>query len=202
VIVRQRLRERRSPLTWVGRLLLVPVALGLVWYGAMLGALSVKVSPGAVDAISGYRSAFEFLAGLEPDDVTGQVRLIVGLSGLAAFLALGFLAWKEIPRPYLARTDLLLASGPRGVVIVEPRAIERAAEGAVGAHPAVSDASARYVDDQVTVDLNLRTAGDVSGVLREVQGRVVAALAGHGLPTVPINVNLTGFDNQRRRELA
>lgn len=178
------------------------VALGLVWYGAMLVTLSLKVSPDAVDSISGYRSAFDFLAGLEPGDVTGEVRIILGVSGLAAFLVLGFLAWKEIPRPYLARTDVTLASDPRGVVVVEPRAIERAAETGAALHPAVGDVSARFGDDEVTVDLAVSRAGDVAVVLREVQRRVADALARHELPIVPVNVAVTGFDNQRRRELA
>jgi hypothetical protein len=69
VIVRQSLRERRSPLVLLGLLLLVPVALALIWYGAMLVALAFKAPPETVNAISGYRDAYDFLASLEAGDL-------------------------------------------------------------------------------------------------------------------------------------
>ena len=201
MIARQRLRERGSPFVPLGLFLLLPVALALVWYGAMLVLLAFKAPPETVNAISGYRDAYEFLAGLEAGDVTPGVRLIVGLAGLAAFVVFGFLAWKQVPRPYLARGELTLSEGSRGVSTVEPRAVERAVEVAARAHPSISDVMARYGEDGVDVDVDLKRAGDVTDPLREVQRRVSETLQRHDLPDVPVRVTLTGFQRQRRREL-
>ena len=199
--IRQRLRGRSSPLAFLGLLLLVPLALALIWYGAMLVALAFKTSPETVNAASGYRDAYDFLAGLEAGDVSDRIRLIAGLSGLGAFVIFGLLAWKQVPRPYLARGDLTLSDDGRGTSTVEPRAVERAAEVAARADPSVSDATARHGEDGIDVDIDVRRAGDVVETLRRVQHRVGEALHRHGLPDVPISVTLTGFDRQRRREL-
>lgn len=201
-MLRQRLRIRRSPLAYLGRALLVLFSLALVWYGLMLVLLSVKVSPDSVDAISGYRSAYDELADLTPQDITGQTRLIAGLAGLAAFLVFGYLALKELPRPYLARGDLRLAEDGRGVTEVEPRAIERVAEVVAGGQADVSSARARYGTDVLTLDVTVRRARGVPEALREAQRRVRAALDDHGLPALPVDVTLTGFDRQQRRELS
>lgn len=201
MIVRQSLRERRSPLVLLGLLLLVPVALALIWYGAMLVALAFKAPPETVNEISGYRDAYDFLASLEAGDVTGRVRLIASLAGLAAFVVFSFLAWKQVPRTYLARGELALSEGRRGTSTVEPRAVERAAEVAARAHPSISDAMGRYGEDGVEVDVDLKRVGDVAGTLREVQRRVGESLLRHDLPEVPVSVTLTGLERQRRREL-
>lgn len=201
-MLRQRLRARTSPLAYLGRALLVLASLALVWYGIMLLLLALKFSPDTVNALSGYRDAYDYLAGLDEDDASGRVRLIAGLAGLAAFFLFGLLAWKEIPRPYLARSELALDDEPRGVVTVEPRAIERAAESAALEHPGVSSASARFGSDDVAVDVEVRRAREVAGALHAVQGRVREALRRHGLPALPVNVTLTGFDRKQRRELA
>jgi hypothetical protein len=201
VILRQSVREHRSPFVYLGLLLLVPVALALIWYGLMLVALAFKVSPQDVNAISGYRDAYEFLAGLEAPDVTRMIRLITALAGLAAFLIFGFLAWKLIPRPYLARGELTLSEDRRGTSTLEPRAVERAVEIAAREHSAVGDAKARYGDDGIEVDVDLARAQDVPDTLREVQRGVREGLRRHDLPDVPVSVTLTGLDRQRRREL-
>jgi hypothetical protein len=201
VILRQSVREHRSPFVSVGLLLLVPVALALIWYGLMLVALAFKVSPQDVNAISGYRDAYDFLAGLEAADVTRTIRLITALAGLAAFLIFGFLAWKLIPRPYLARSELTLGEDRRGTSTVEPRAVERAVEVAAREHSSVGDAKARYGDDGVEVDVDLVRAQDVPDTLREVQRAAREALQRHDLPEMPVSVTLTGLDRQRRREL-
>jgi hypothetical protein len=201
VILRQSVREHRSPFVYLGLLLLVPVALALIWYGLMLVALAFKVSPQDVNAISGYRDAYEFLAGLEAPDVTRMIRLITALAGLAAFLIFGFLAWKLIPRPYLARGELTLSEDRRGTSTLEPRAVERAVEIAAREHSSVGDARARYGDDGIEVDVDLARAQDVPDTLREVQRGVREALQRHDLPEVPVSVTLTGLDRQRRREL-
>jgi len=201
-MLRQRLRSRTSPVAYLGKAVLIVISLALIWYGLMLALLALKVSPGSIDAVSGYRSAYDYLAGLVPTDVDGQVRLIAGLGGFAAFLLFGYLALKAIPRPYLARRDLRLAEDERGTLDVEPRAIERIAEAAAGEHPAVSTATGRYGTDELSVDLSVERARDLTDTLNDVQDRVHRALHVHGLPATPVNVTLTGFDRKRRRELS
>ncbi len=199
---RQRLRSRTSPIAYVGRAILILVAVGLLWYGLMMVLLALKVSPDAIDAISGYRTAYDYLAALVADDVGGSTRLITALAGVAGFLLFGYLALKEIPRPYLARTDLRLREDDRGVVDVRPRAIERIAETAAGEHPAVSSATGRYGTDELAVDLGVKRARDLDETLSDVQGRVLHALSDQELPPTPVVVTLTGFDRKQRRELS
>lgn len=196
--IRQRLRGRDSPLAILGLLLLVPVALALIWYGAMLVALAFKVDPETVNTISGYRDVYDFLAGLVPADFTSTVRLITALGGLAAFLLFGLLALKQVPRPYLARGPLTLAGDERGTLTVEPRAVERAAEVAACAHPSVTDATGRYVENGIELEIDVKRAGDLPDTLREVQQRVGEALRQHDLPDGPVSVTLAGFDSGRR----
>ena len=199
---RQRVRERTSVLGMVGRLVPLVLALALIWYGAMLVLLAVKVAPSTVNRLSGYRTAYNYLSGLTPADVAGGgTRAILAGAGLAAFLVFGFLAFKQLPRPYLARRELSLTADRRGEVVVEPRAIERVAEVAAKAHPAVSEARGRYSVDDLTVDVNVRRARDVAQILQSAQGRVVAALEQHELPAIPVNITLIGYDSRSRREL-
>lgn len=203
--MRQRVRAESSPLAYVGRLLLALVCLATIWYGLMLVLLSLKVSPEAVERISGYRTAFEFLERLGPDGFPGgTARLIVAAVGLLAFLVFLFLALRELPRPYLARRELVLAEDHRGALTVEPRAIERAAEAAASQNPAVASAVGRYGGEDLSVDVNVRRASDGASALEDVRGRVSDALGRHDLPPVPVNVTLTGFhlEEQRRRELS
>lgn len=200
---RQRLRQRTSPLVLPGRLLTLVLGLVLVWYGLMTVLLALKVSPATVNSISGYRTAFDWLSGLTPADVDGDTtRAIIAAVGVVAFLLFGYLAFRELPRPYLARRDLdLTVDDDRGEVTVEPRAIERLAEVAASSHPAVSAARGRYGIDDLAVDLTVRRARDLATTLEDAQRRVVHALEQHELPAMPVNVTLTGYDRQHRREL-
>jgi hypothetical protein len=200
-MLRQRIRARRSPLALLGRLLLLVLSLALVWYGLMVVLLALKVSPQTVNALSGYRSAYDFLAGLEPADITGRVRIVAGLGGALSFLLFGYLALKSLAYPYLARSELLLGEAGRGVDVVEPRAVERAVEGAVRSHPAIEAASARYGTDDVNVSVRVNDARAAGSALREVRGRGREALAQHELPLLPVNVILTGFEKPKGREL-
>ena len=184
-----------------GTVVLIVIGLGLIWYGLMVVLLAFKASPSFVNEVSGYRTAYDYLAGLNPSDITARVRLIAGLAGLATFILFAFLAWKQLPRPYLARSDLLLRDDARGTLIVEPRAVERAAETAAREHPAVSDSAGRYQVDGIAVSVHLRRGSDLAGTLRDVQSRVVATLKRHDLPPAPVSVTLTGFDRRHRREL-
>lgn len=107
--------------------------------------LALKVSPSTVDAISGYRTAFDWLSELTPADVDGgATRAIVAAAGVLAALVFGYLALMHLPRPYLARQDLDLTVDDHGEVTVEPRAIERLAEVAAIGNPSVSAARGRY----------------------------------------------------------
>ncbi|MGI8593557.1 MAG: hypothetical protein ACR2ML_04185 [Solirubrobacteraceae bacterium] len=200
-MLRQRLRIRTRKLVVVGRVLLFLVVVALVWYGLMVILLALKIAPESVDSVSGYRSAFDELSFLTPSDVDGPVRAIVVIAGVLAFLLFGWLAFKELPRPYLARGDVELASGERGELSVEPRAIERAAEIAACEHPSVSSASGRYGTEDLEIAVSVRRARGLPETLDDVQERVRASLQRHGLPAVPVNVNLTGYDRRQRREL-
>lgn len=200
---RQRLRERTSPLVLLGRLLVFAFALALVWYGLMTLLLAVKLSPNTVNAISGYRSAFDWLAGLKPQDVDGSTtRAIIAGGGIAAFLLFGYLALKEIPRPHFTRHELQLTDDDHGQITVQPRAVERLAETAARQHPAVTSASGRYSQDDLTVTITVTRARDLADTLRDTQQRVARALKEHHLPTQPVNVTLTGYDRRHRRELS
>jgi len=198
---RQRLRIGSSPLALLGRIVLVLFALALVWYGAMLVLLAFKVSPHTVNQLSGYRSAYNYVAGLQPQDITTDTRLIAGLAGLAGFLVFGYLALKEIPRPHLTRSELQLIDDEQGTVEVAPRAIERAVEGAALERDDVHEAAARYAGDEISVNLSVTRARELPDILRAVHARAREQLLGHGLPALPVNVTLTGYQRTRRREL-
>jgi hypothetical protein len=199
---RQRLRDRSSRWLAAGRVVTLVFAVLLIWYGLMLLLLALDVSPATVDSLSGYRTAFDWLAGLTPADVDGTTtRAILAAGGLVAFVVFGYLAVAQLPRPYLARRDLELATDQRGEVTVEPRAVERLAELAAAADPAVTATRARYSSDDLTVDVSVRRARDLPDVLRGAQQRVAAALDQHELPPMPVNVTLTGYDRRNRREL-
>ncbi len=201
-MLRQRLRERTSPLMFLGRLVTLVFALALVWYGLMTLLLALKVSPSTVDTISGYRTAFDWLSGLSPADVDGATtRALIAAAGVVAFLVFGYLALKQLPHPYLARRDLELTADERGGVTVEPRAVERLAEVAATAHPAVTDARGRYSSDELSVDVTVRRARDLADTLHDAQRRVALALEQHELPAMPVNVTLTGYNRRHRREL-
>ena len=198
----RRLRFRTPALALVGRLLMLVVAAALVWYGLMVVLLALKVAPATVDQISGYRFAFDELARIAPADVDGRgVRAIVAVAGVAAFLLFGLLAIEQLPRAYLARGSVELASGERGELRVQLGAIERAAEIAACEHPSVSSASGRYGADDLEVGVSVRRARGLPEALGDVQERVRASLERHGLPAVPVHVNITGYDRRQRREL-
>jgi hypothetical protein len=200
-VLRQRVRLRRSPLELAGRLVLMLFALILVWYGAMLVLLALGVDPSAVNAISGYRDAFDELTAVDEADVTDGVRLVAGLGGLAAFLVFGYLALRHLPRPYLARSDLRLAEEDQGVTDVNPRAVERVAEVAAGDNPAVTSARGRLEDEKLVLELRARRARELADTLRDAQRRALTALERHQLPVRTVDVVLIGFERTTRREL-
>ena len=203
--MRQRIRADSSPLAYVGRLVLALACLATIWYGLMLALLALKVNPDAVDRVSGYRTAFDFLTRLGPDGFPGgPARIALAAGGLLAFFVFLLLALRELPRPYLTRSELTLAEDHRGALTVEPRAIERAAEAAASQNPAVASAVGRYGGEDISVDLDVRGPREAAGALADIRDRVVEALGRNDLPPVPVNVTITGFHREepRRRELS
>ena len=201
-MLRQRLRTRTSPLAFIQRLLELALALALIWYGLILAGLALDViGRGHADTYSGYRTAYDFVADLLAGRASDSARLIAGIAGLVAFLLLLTVAFKQLPRPYLARHDLELEAGDRGTVTVEPRAVERLAEGIALQHPAVASASGRFGTDDLAVLLEVRRARDLPDTQRAVQRSISSGLERHGLPTVPVNVTLTGYHRSSKREL-
>jgi hypothetical protein len=200
-MIRQRLRLRGSPARLLGRVVVVLFALILVWYGAMLLLLAFGVDPSTVNDLSGYRDIFDWAAGIDDPDITNEVRLITGLGGFAAFLLFGYLFLKELPRPYLARSDVRLGEEPNGVTEISPRAIERVAEVAAGRHSAVSSARGRLEDETVVLELHARRARGLAETLRDVRHDALEALRRHELPVRTVDVTLTGFDRPNGREL-
>ncbi|MEA2222576.1 MAG: hypothetical protein QOH83_952 [Solirubrobacteraceae bacterium] len=201
-MLRQRLRARSFPLARVVTdAFVVVLALALVWGGAMLVLLALKASPSTVDGLSGYRTAYDYLATLTPQDITVSVRRVAAIGGLSAAAIFGYLAWRAIPRPYLARTDLRLSGDEHGTVDVNARAIERAAELAVLRHPAVAAARARYATDDLTVDISVNRADALPATLEDVHRRAHDSLMRHELPALPVNITLVRLERTSRREL-
>lgn len=201
-MIRQRVNLRTPTLAFLVRALTVVLGLALVWYGLMLALLAVKVSPDTVNAISGYRSIYDHAASLRLDDFTTAVRWIGGVAGFLAFLLFGYLAIQELPRPYLARREVPLAEELTGTTLVKPRAIERVAELAATGNGEVVSAAGRLGDGELNLAVGVRRATTAAATLRDVRSRARNELDRHGLPSLPVNVTLTDYDRNRRRELS
>ena len=150
-MIRQRINLRTPLLAYVVRAVTLLFGVVLVWYGLMVVLLAVKASPHTVNSISAYRTLYHDAAGLTASDFTTARRLIAGIAGFLVFLACGYLALQEFPRPYLARGAFTLGERDRGETTIEPRAIERAVEIAATASPAVTSAAGRLGDEQIAV---------------------------------------------------
>ena len=201
-MTRQRVNLRVPALGHLVALLTIVLGALLLWYGLMLVLLAVKVSPHTVNSLSAYRTLYNDAADLKPSDFTTLRRLIAGFAGLIVFLVFLYLAFKAWPRPYFARSTVTLSDDERGVTTIEPRAIERVAELAAKANPDVTEASGRLGDDELSVNVDTRHASTAAATLRDVHQRVRASLDEHDLPSLPVNVTLTGYDRQTRRELS
>lgn len=201
-MIRQRVNLRTPALAYLARLFTVVLGLALVWYGLMLALLAIKVSPHTVNAISGYRSLYEDAATLSPSDFTAAVRWIAGVAGFLAFLLFAYLAVQELPRPYLARGEIPMTDEPTGVTVVKPRAIERVAELAARGNADVASAAGRLGDGELSLSVGLRRASTAAEALRDVRSRVRSELGRHELPVLPVNVTLTAYDRNTRRELS
>lgn len=192
ILRRQRVHLRLSPLSLLGRLLVAGVAAGLFWYGLMAALLAAKVAPVTVDDISGYRTAFDWLAGIRAGDVTSQVRLLSGLAGSGAAAVLGLLYAAHVSRAPRTRRPVLLDGTDHGWSVVRPRAIERAAESAALCDPAVGEASARSGLERIDLAIGAIGQVDPRDLLQRVGIAVEEALARHELPAVAVHVTLAG----------
>jgi hypothetical protein len=201
-VIRQRINLRTPLLAYVVRALTLLLGAILVWYGLMVLLLAVKVSPHTVNSISAYRTLYDDAAGITAGDFTTTARLIVGVAGFLVFLACVYLAFQEFPRPYLTRSAFTVADSDRGETTINPRAVERAVEIAAAANPEVTSAAGRLGDEQLDVQVHVRSARSVAETLRDVHTRTSDALNEHGLPVMPVNVTLTGYDRQTTRELS
>jgi hypothetical protein len=201
-MTRQRVNLRTPSPAYVVAGLTIVLALALAWYGLMVVLLAVKVSPHTVNSLSAYRTLYDDAADLQRSDFTTLRRLIAGFAGLIAFVVFLYLAFKAWPRPYLARGEIVLEEGEHGTSSVQPRAIERVAELAARGNPEVTGASGRLGDEELSVGVDARRASSVAVTLKDVQRRVRCELERHELPDLPVNVTLTGYDRQTRRELS
>jgi hypothetical protein len=200
---RQRVHLEGSALATVaGRALAAAFGAALVFYGAMLVLLALKVDPGTVDGISGYRTAYDFLSSLEPGDVSSTARLVVGVAAAAIGLGAAALVYLGRPRARLARHAVVVAEDPRGVIEVRPRAIERAAEAAALEDAGVDGARARYDDGGVVLAIGARDALRVPQTLHDAERRARESLDRHGLAVDRLEVQLVRFNSNNRRELA
>ena len=202
---RQRVHTRRGALAaTVTRLLAILVALALVWYGAMTFLAALKaVSPHSINAISGYRTIYNKLTSITPGQITGRDRIIVAIAGVACLVVFGSLAWRSLPRPYLARGELdLSGTAQRGTTLVAARAIERAAEFAALEHPSVVGAAGHYNTDRLAVSVTVRHAAELADTLPAIQTRVRDAQAEHDLPRLPIDVTLAAYSRSNPKELS
>ncbi len=202
---RQRLQTRRGVIAAaVMRLLVILAALALVWYGAMTILAALKaVSPHSINAISGYRTIYDHLTAITAGQISGPDRSIVAISGLVCLALFAPLAWRSLPRPYLARGELDLSdAAKRGTTLVAPRAIERAAEYAALEHPSVVGAAGRYGTDRLAVSVTVGHAAELADTLPAIQTRVRDAQAEHDLPRLPVDVTLAGYARSNPKELS
>jgi hypothetical protein len=199
---RQRVNLRTPIFGHVVAALTIILGALLVWYGLMVVLLAVKVAPHTVNSLSAYRTLYDDAVDLKRSDFTTLRRLIAGFAGFLVFLVFLYLAFKAWPRPYFARREVMLEDDTHGTTNIEPRAIERVAELAARGNPDVTTANGRLGDEELTVGVAARHASSAAETLHDVHQRVRSELERHDLPSLPVNVTLTGYDRQTRRELS
>jgi hypothetical protein len=201
-MLRQRLHlEGSSIAAGVTRFLAAVVGAAFVYYGAMLVMLALKVSPETVNDLCGYRTAFDYLAGLEAGDISSSDRLVVAIVALGVALIALLLLWRGLPRPHLARHGIELAETDLGTTDVQPRALERAVEHAALGHAAVVGARARYDDGGIALLITAGRASAVVGTLAEVRDLAHRSLETHQLKLEHVDVTLAGYKGNNGRDL-
>lgn len=196
--MRQRLRLGVPRAAFVAPALAASIGLVLAWYGLMLILLAAGVDPGSIDRLSGYRTAYDLATGLGTGDTDGLTRLWIALGGVAAFLLLGYLALRELPRPRLARRSIDLADQPGQRLRVEARARERLIESALAGSPHLADSSVRVDGERIVVSVVAIATAPVATALADAQLRARRALEQHGLPVVPVDVTLQALAANRK----
>lgn len=194
-MTRQRIRVRQIGLSDLGlRLLVSLLAVAIAFYGVMVVLAALKVDPRTIDHASAYRTVYHHLTSITADQISGRDRLIVAAAGLLCAALFGPVAWRALPRPYLARTGLDTPAAPgSGSTDVAPRAIERIAEVAARHSTNVEDATARYGTATVDLRVRLRNAERLLEELTDIQQRAREGIRAHGLPdTTTIDVTLAG----------
>lgn len=185
-----------------GRVLTGGLALLSIWYGAMVALLAAKVSPVAINAISGYRTLYGDVAGLRHADFTTPVRVIAGLAGFTAFCFFVWVAARQLAPSDVGQQAVTIGDEDTGSTTVKARAIERLAEITARSHADVTHATGHLHDDQLDVDIDTCRPDTAADVLRSVAARVLDAVAGHELPPVTVNVTITGYEPTTQRQLS
>jgi hypothetical protein len=198
--VRRRVRVSRSGATRVGIVVCGLVALGVAWFAGCAVALALGADPDVIDRLTGYRDVVTWLAALQPP--VGAAQAIVIAGGLAAFLLLGWLALAQLPRPRLPRGTLVLEHAPLGTTTVEPRAIERAAEGALAEAGGFEAVAARWEDGTLVVSVTGSSPRRLASALQGAGPAVAGALERHGLPAAEVRVLLRRVRPGSIREVA
>lgn len=196
-MIRQRVNLRRRTGALLVLSLTVAFALALVYGGVLAVLLALKLhglGPVQINRISGYRTADHWLAGLNRGDFTTARALIAGFGGLLMFLFFTSLMLRSLPRPYLARSELGFPIDDRGATVVRPRAVERIAEVAAQGNQHVIGATGRLGDGELNVDIGIDTPPAAAATLIDVRTRVRDQLGQHDLPSMPVNVTLTGYE--------
>ncbi len=200
-MIRQRVNIRRGAGALLVRAVTVLFALALVYGGVLDALLALKLhnlGPAKIDQISGYRTAYHWLAGLHASQFTTAISLIAGFGGLIVFLFFASLVLGAVPRPYFTRTDIDLPQAERGATVVRPRALERIAEVAARGNDHVIGATGRLGDGSLHVDVGVDTPRGLDEALADVRRRIGEELVRHDLPRIPVNVTLTGYEPTRR----
>jgi uncharacterized alkaline shock family protein YloU len=199
---RTRLHLRTPLAALLPRALTLVLSLIILWYGAMLVLLAVKVAPHTVNSLSGYRGIFDFLARLRSSDFSTHRRLAGGIGGALAFLVLIYLALHQLPRPYLTRPQTPTLDCDGGTLTIAPRVIERVAEIAASASHDVSRASGRLVTGAVSLNIGVTHAQRVAETLHDVHQRVSRDIARHELPALAVDVTVTSYEPSTGRKLS
>ncbi|MEZ5101625.1 MAG: hypothetical protein R3C15_17860 [Thermoleophilia bacterium] len=198
-MIRQRIRLDVRTLAVVAPALAVLTGLVLAWYGLMVLLLVFGTDPDVVNAISGYRTAYERALDIGTADVDGLTRLWIALGGIVAFLVLGALALRELPRVRLTRGPVALSEAPGERVSVEPRAVERAVEGALASSPDVVEATARVDRGRVVVTIGARRVDSLRDTLERAQRAALESLERHGLTDMPVDVTVSSVHQRKVR---
>lgn len=190
--------------TAAGQKLMLLVAVGLVYAGAVALALAAGVHGDDLERISGAGWLHDRLAELDPSTWSrGATATVAALGVLLAVLLLR-LAWAQRLVPQRTRTAFeLSATAPAaGRTTVQPRAIERAAEVAAAGDPGVRAAKATLGDGDLTVHLHARDAARLPEILRDAERRTRAALHAAGVgDDVGLRLTITRFSAPSRTEL-